>query len=201
MDSFWSAYQEYIRSYLPQWRYDLESGEVESAVLLAAAEMIEESRTRLARLPQKHELAFLRGWELTPLPADPMHAYASLTSPEGGFVGAGKELYMSGDGARLWHTAEDTQAEPARLTDQFLTGGGKVIPLCVPTLEQPTRLFDLQLEGLPGPEVRFSHPDALSSQHGCQVELTLPQASPRLLALLCGDSVSWSLVCACGDML
>ncbi|NBI80964.1 hypothetical protein D3Z48_02530 [Clostridiaceae bacterium] len=201
MDSFWSAYQEYIRSYLPQWRYDPESGEVESAVLLAAAEMIEESRTRLARLPQKHELAFLRGWELTPLPADPMHAYASLTSPEGGFVGAGKELYMSGDGARLWHTAEDTQAEPARLTDQFLTGGGKVIPLCVPTLEQPTRLFDLQLEGLPGPEVRFSHPDALSSQHGCQVELTLPQASPRLLALLCGDSVSWSLVCACGDML
>ena len=45
MDSFWSAYQEYIRSYLPQWRYDLESGEGESAVLLAAAEMIEESRS------------------------------------------------------------------------------------------------------------------------------------------------------------
>ncbi len=201
MDSFWSAYQEYIRSYLPQWRYDPESGEVESAVLLAAAEMIEESRTRLARLPQKHELAFLRGWELKPLDADPMHAYVSLTAPEGGFVGAGKELYMSGDGARLWRTAEDTQAEPARLTDQFLTGGGKVIPLPAPTPEQPARLFDLQPEGLPGPEVRFSHPDALSSRHGCQADLTLPQASPRLLALLCGDSVSWSLVCACGDVI
>lgn len=199
MDSFWRAYQEYIRSYLPQWRYDPESGEAESAVLLAAAELIEDSRTRLARLPQKHELAFLQGWELTPLPADPMYAYASLTSPKGGFVGAGKELYLSGDGARLWRTAEDTQAEPARLTDQFLTGGGKVIPLCPPAPECPSRLFDFQLEGLPGPELRFSHPDALSSRHGCQVELTLPQASPRLLALLCGDSVSWSLVCARGN--
>ncbi len=199
MDSFWTAYQEYIRSYLPQWRYDPESGEVESAVLLAAAELIEDSRTHLAHLPQKHELAFLRGWELTPLPAASMYAYASLTSPEGGFVGAGKELYMSGDGARLWQTAEDAQAEPARLTDQFLTGGGKVIPLGVPAPEQPVRLFDLQPEGLPGPEARFSHPDALSSLHGCQVELTMPQASSRLLALLCSDLVRWSLVCASGD--
>ena len=140
MDSFWSAYQEYIRSYLPQWRYDPESGEAESAVLLAAAELIEDSGTRLTRLPQKHELAFLRGWELTPLPANPMYAYASLTSPEGGFAGAGNELYLSGDGARLWHTAEDTQAEPARLTEQFLTGGGKVIPLPTPTQERPACL-------------------------------------------------------------
>ena len=71
-DSFWTAYREYIRSYLPQWRYDPESGEIESAVLLTTAEMIEDSRTRLARLPQKHELAFLRGWELAPLEAEPM---------------------------------------------------------------------------------------------------------------------------------
>lgn len=201
MDPFWTAYQEYIRSYLPQWRYDPESGEVESAVLRAAAELIEESGTRLARLPQKHELAFLRGWELDPLGADPMCAYASLTTPEGGFVPAGKELYMSGDGARLWRTAEDTQAEPARLEDQFLTGGGKIIPLRLPTPEQPARLFDLQPEGLPGPEVRFFHPDAFSSRHGCQVELMMPRAAPRLTALLCGGPVRWSLVCSSGDMI
>ncbi len=198
-DSLWTAYQEYIRSYLPQWRYDPESGEIESAVLRTAAEMIEDSRTRLARLPQKHELAFLRGWELAPLDADPMCVYASLTAPEGGFAGAGTELYMSGDGAKLWLTAEDTQAESALLTDQFLTGDGKVIPLRAPTPEQPSRLFDLQPEGLPGPEVRFFHSDALSSRHGYQVELTMPQAAPRLLALLCGDSVHWSLVCSSGD--
>lgn len=200
MDSFWATYQEYICSYLPQWRYDPENGEVESAVLLAAAEMIEESRTRLARLPQKHELAFLRGWELKPLDADPMCTYASLTSPEGGFVETGKEFYMSGDGARLWQTAEDTQAEPARLADQFLTGGGKVIPLCPPASECPARLFDLQQDGLSGPDVRFSHPDALSSRHGCQVELIMPQASSRMLALLCDQTVCWSLICASGDM-
>ena len=198
-DSLWTAYQEYIRSYLPQWRYDPESGEIESAVLRTAAEMIEDSRTRLARLPQKHELAFLRGWELAPLDADPMCVYASLTAPEGGFVGAGTELYMSSDGAKLWRTAEDTQAEPSRLTDQFLTGGGKVIPLRAPTPEQPSRLFDLQPEGLPGPEARFSHPDTLSSRHGCQVELAIPQAPPRLLALLCGDSVRWRLESSSGD--
>ncbi len=198
-DSFWTAYREYIRSYLPQWRYDPESGEIESAVLLTAAEMTRDSRTRFARLPQKHELAFLRGWELAPLEAEPMCVYASLTAPEGGFVGAGTELYMSGDGAKLWRTAEDTQAEPARLTDQFLTGGGKVIPLRAPTPEQPSRLFDLQPEGLPGPEARFSHPDALSSRHGCQVELAIPQAPPRLLALLCGDSVRWRLESSSGD--
>lgn len=192
-DSFWTAYREYIRSYLPQWRYDPESGEIESAVLLTAAEMTRDSRTRFARLPQKHELAFLRGWELAPLEAEPMCVYASLTAPEGGFVGAGTELYMSGDGAKLWRTAEDTQAEPALLTDQFLTGGGKVIPLRAPTPEQPSRLFDLQPEGLPGPEARFSHPDALSSRHGCQVELAMLQAPPRLPALLCGDSVRWRL--------
>ena len=43
-DSLWTAYQEYIRSYLPQWRYDPESGEIESAVLRTAAEMIDTSR-------------------------------------------------------------------------------------------------------------------------------------------------------------
>ena len=138
MDLFWTT-REYIRSYLPQWRYDPESGEVESAVLRAAAELIEDSELRLARLPQKYELAFLRGWELEPLAADPMYVYASLTTPEGGFVPAGKEFYMSGDGARLWRTAEDTQAEPAGLAEQYLTGGGKVVPLPIPTQDQPAR--------------------------------------------------------------
>lgn len=200
MDSFWNTYREYIRSYLPQWRYDAEGGEPESAVLLAAAELIGESRARLARLPQKHELAFLQGWELTPLDPDPMYACASLTAPEGAMVRKGKELYMSGDGARLWQTAEDTRAEPARPAEQFLTGGGKVIPLLLPTPESPARLFDFRPEGLPGPEIRFSHPDAFSSQNGCQVELIMPQASPRLLALLCGGGpVCWSLVRSSGD--
>lgn len=194
MDLFWTTYHEYIRSYLPQWRYDPACGEPESAVLLAAAELIEDSRTRLARLPQRQELEFLRGWELEPLDPDPMYAYAALTTPEGGFVPSGMELYMAGDGARLWRTAEDTQAEPARLEEQFLTGGGKVLPLSLPAPGQPVRLFDFQPEGLPGPEVRFSHRDAFASRHGCQVQLTMPQASLRLLAVFSGgDPVCWSL--------
>jgi len=199
LDSFWNTYREYIRSYLPQWNYAPESGEPESAVLLAAAERMEDSAALLARLPQKHELEFLRGWELEPLGADPMYAYACLTSPEGGPVRRGLELYLSGDGARVWRTAEDTQAEPARLVEQFLTGGGKRIPLPFPVPGKPTRLFDLRPEGLPGPQVRFSHPDAFSSQRGCMVQLQMPQASAGLLAAFTGGAARWSLARASGD--
>lgn len=195
MDLFWNKYQEYIRSYLPQWRYDAESGEPEAAVLLAAVELIGESRTRLNQLPQKHEREFLRGWELTPLDTDPMYAYASLTTPEGAMIRKGKEFYMSGDGARLWQTAEDTQAEPARLKEQFLTGKGKIIQLPLPIPKSPVRLFDFLPDGFPGPKVLFAHPDAFSSQHGCQVELIMPRASSNLRAHLCsGDFASWSLM-------
>lgn len=200
MDLFWDTFRDYIRSYLPQWRYDPDGGEPESAVLLAAAELIEDSRTRFARLPQKQELEFLRGWELEPLAAGPMYAYAALTAPEGGLVRQGTELYMSGDGSRIWRTAEDTQAEPARLTEQFLTGGGKVIPLALPAPERPVRLFDLRPEGLPGPEIQAAHPDAFASQHGCAVQLSMPQASPRLLARLSDSNLArWSLVRSSGD--
>jgi len=170
-------------------------------VLLAAAELIGDSAARLARLPQKHELEFLRGWELEPLTAGPMYACARLTSPEGGPVRRGTEFYLSGDGARVWRTAEDTQAEPARLSEQLLTGGGKVIPLPPPAPGKPARLFDLRPEGRPGPEVRFSHPDAFSSRGGCRAGLRMPQASGELLALFSGGGARWSLARASGGSL
>ena len=133
MDLFWDTYRAYLRSYLPQWRCAQDGGEPENAVLRAAVELIEASGVLMAGLPQKHELAFLSGWELEPLEAEPACACAALTAPEGGPVPAGTELYISGDGARLWRTVEDAQAEPARLTEQFLTGKGKRIPLPLPS--------------------------------------------------------------------
>lgn len=196
MDLFWDTYRAYLRSYLPQWRYAASGGEPEGAVLRAAAELIEASRASMAGLPQKHELAFLSGWALEPLEADPVCACAALTAPEGAFVPAGTELYLSGDGARLWRTAEDAQAEPARLTEQFLTGDGKQIPLPLPAPDQPVRLFDLHGEGTPGPELQFSHPDAFASQGGCQVEL-MPALRPSGLPEQLGGA-HWSLVCASG---
>lgn len=129
MELFWDTYRAYLRSYLPQWRYAAGGGEPEGAVLRAAVELIEASRARMADLPQKHEVAFLSGWELEPLEAEPACAWAALTAPEGVSVPAGTELYMSGDGTRLWQTVEDAQAEPARLSEQFLTGRGKRIQL------------------------------------------------------------------------
>ena len=83
MDSFWDTYHAYIRSYLPQWRYSLDGREMESAILLAAAELIRDSAARLARLPEKHQLAFLQGWPLEPLDPDPTCTYAALDAPQG----------------------------------------------------------------------------------------------------------------------
>lgn len=200
MDLFWDTFQAYLRSYLPQWRYDPSGGEPESAVLRAAVELIEDSRSRLAGLPQKHELEFLRGWALEPLGADPVCVYASLTAPEGVPVREGTEFYMSGDGARLWRTSEDARAEPARLTEQFLTSKGRIIPLPAPAPDRPVRLFDVHGEGAPGPELQFSHPDAFSSQNGCHAALVLPHASPQLLELLRdSEAAGWLLVCASGN--
>ncbi len=193
MESFWDTFHAYVRSYLPQWRFDPGGGEIESAVLLAAAELMEESEARVDRLPQKHELAFLQGWALEPLEPDLMSAYAALTAPESRPVPAGTEFYLSGDGGRLWRTAEDAQAEGIRLTDQFLTGGGAVIPLPLPAPGRPTRLFDFREGGLPGPEVRFSHPGAFRSQGGCGAALDLPEASGKMLELFSGNSARWSL--------
>ena len=199
MELFWEAFRAYIRSYLPQWRYDPHSGEPESALLLAAAEGIAESWTRLSLLPQKHELEFLRGWELKPLEPDPSFVFAALTAPGGRPVPAGTEFYLSGDGGRLWRTAEDSRAESIHLTDLLLTGSGKILPLPLPSPEQPARLFDFQGEGLPGPGIQFSHPDAFSSQGGGQAALALPEASGELLSLLGGGAARWSLLCASGD--
>ncbi|MDE6590632.1 MAG: hypothetical protein K2K53_09880, partial [Oscillospiraceae bacterium] len=199
MDLFWDTYRAYLRSYLPQWRYAEDSGEPEGAVLRAAAELIEASWARVADLPQKHELAFLQGWKLEPLEADPVYACAALAAPEGTPVPAGTEFYMSGDGTRLWRTAEDAQAEPAQLAEQFLTGSGKQIPLPLPTSGQPVRLFDFHGEGLPGPELQFFHPDVFSSQGGCQVELTMTRQFSRLLDLAGGGEARWSLVSTSGD--
>lgn len=200
MEPIWEAFQAYIRSYLPQWRYDPHSGEPESALLLAAAELIAETGARLSLLPQKHELEFLRGWALEPLGPDPACAFASLDAPGGRPVPAGTELYMSGDGGRLWRTAEDSRAESLRLTDLFLTSGGKMLPLALPAPGRPVPLFDFQGAGLPGPEVRFSHPDAFASRQGCQTALALPEASGGLLALLGGSAARWSLLRASGEL-
>lgn len=199
MDSFWDTYHAYIRSYLPQWRYSPDGGEMESAILLAAAELIRDSAARLARLPEKHQLAFLQGWPLEPLDPDPTCTYAALDAPEGCPVPAGTKFYLSGDGGRLWQTAEDAQAEAVRLTELFCTSCGEVFPLPLPTPGHPVRLFDFREGRLPGPEIQFSHPDAFRSRNGCQTALALPEAPAQMLALFCGSAACWQLIGSSGS--
>lgn len=199
MDAFWDTFHAYIRAYLPQWRFSPAGGEIESAVLLAAAELIRDSAAGLARLPEKHQLAFLQGWPLDPLGPDPMRAYAALAAPEGCPVPAGTKFYLSGDGGRLWRTAEDAQAEAVHLTDLFCTSRGDIFPLPLPAPGHPVRLFDFRGDRLPGPEIQFSHPGAFRSHNGCQTALVLPEAAARTLALFGSPAARWQLIGASGE--
>lgn len=72
-----------VSSYLPAWQYSPGDGQPEAAVLYAAWRLLEDTRQRLARLPEKHEAEFLRAWGLDPAPAVPMSVYATLTAPDG----------------------------------------------------------------------------------------------------------------------
>lgn len=201
MDAFWRSFEEYIRSYLPQWRYDKDSGEPEAALLFAAAQLVEGSRTRLKELPPRHELEFLGGWPLEPLPAAPMAAYAALNASRSTQVPAGYEFYLSGDGARLWRTAEAVWTGPLRLEAHVLASSsrGKLIPLPPPTAEGPLELFDFRPAGRQRQAVRFAHQDAFASQGGCDAELFLPDAPETLLDFLAGGAVEWTLLCGQGE--
>lgn len=202
MDTFWDEFESYIHSYLPQWQYSKNSGEPEAAVLYAMAELALDSRDRLHRLPQKHEIEFLNGFPSDPQGPSPRYAYAALTSAQGMPVPSGSEFYLSGNGERVWRTVEDAQAESARLMAQALSSGsrGKLIPLPLPTPEEPVPLFDFRADGAQRQAVRFEHPDAFASHNGCRASLILSGAGPELTAFLCsGRKTAWSLVSRTGE--
>lgn len=195
MASFWEDFEAYLRSYLPQWQYDPASGETESALLRAAAELLLETRGRLDALPERHKRDFLRLDETTPLAAQPMQAYAVLRGTAGEHVPAGREFYLSGNGNRLWRTREECRAESIGLVSQVLVGAveEKLIPLPPPTAEIPTRLFDLRTPGAEHREAQFSHPDAFSSLCGCTVSLILDCAGALVDFLGSEAAVRWFL--------
>ena len=195
MEPIREAFEAYIRSYLPQWRFRRGGPELEAALMTVLGELLEESGTRLERLPDLHERAFLRPW-LGPLQEGaPPFAYAALRAPRRTAVPRGSAFYCSGDGTRVWETAEDAWAESLRLSGMVLAGGegGKLIPL--PPPGEPVKLFDFRLPGAQVREVRFRHVAAFSSQAGCAVSLELAGASgPLLQCLRDPEQAEWSLL-------
>lgn len=187
--------EAYAASYLPQWRYQREGGEPESALLTALGLMLEESRKDLDRLPKRMEDEFLSGFALDERGEGTARAYACFTAPEETMVPAGSEFYLGGDGGRVWQVERDVWASPMRLTGHLLCGGGdgKLIPLALPRGEKGVKLFDFSAPGSQRRAVRFSHPDAFASRKGCQVRLTLARASQELLAFLTGSQAHWSM--------
>lgn len=185
-----------IRSYLPAWQIQPEDGQSEAAVLYAAWRMLEDTKTRMARLPEKHEIEFLRAWGLEPAKSTPMSVYAALTAPIGETVPAESQFYLSGSGTRLWNTTQTVHAESLHLLSQVLESGrlGKLLVLPPPTEEVPSRLFDFRATGNQRQAARFAHQDAFRSQNGCTVCLTFQAGDPNLLSFLTDTAqVRWSL--------
>lgn len=193
MTEFWTRFEKIVRSYLPDWQYNLEGPEAESALMTALGEMLATTEEGLRRLPEKHLREYLRGFGFDRQPGMSAHAYAALYAPRAIAVSKGTLFYQNGDGRRLWEAAEDGWAEPARLVEQLITGQGKVIRLPLPTGEMPSPLFAFQAPGVQHREARFSHHCALASPSECSVILRLDGASEALLRFLA--QAAWSLTC------
>lgn len=196
MNDFWTQFEQYVRSYLPDWQYQRSGPELEAALMTVLGEMLEESRHRLDQLPEKHLREYLSAWYDAPQAEEPMYAYASLSAPQSMVLPKETRFYRSGDGTKLWETTTNTCAEAGKLCEQIVSSGslGKLVQLPIPTAEEPSKLFDFHQCGIQRREVRFRHPAAFSSQAGCQVSLTLEAATDELLFFLCDPACSsWYL--------
>lgn len=185
-----------IHSYLPAWQMQPEDNQPEAAVLYAAWRMLQDTRARIAHLPEKHEIEFLRAWGLEPAKETPMSVYAAFTAPMGETVPAESMFYLSGSGTRLWNTMQTVHAESLHLLSQVLKSGrlGKLVVLPPPTEEVPSRLFDFRATGDQRQAARFAHRDAFCSRNGCTVRLTFHDGDPDLLSFLTDAAqVRWSL--------
>lgn len=198
MTEFWARFEERIRSYLPEWQYRREGPETESALMTALGEMLAATEESLRLLPEKYMREYLRSFGLDRRPGTPAHAYAALCAPRPAAVPRGTRFYRNGDGTKLWESAEDGWAGPGRLTEQMLTGQGKVLRLPLPDGKTPCPLFAFQAPGIQRREARFSHPCALASLSGCSASLRLDGASESLLGYLA--QAEWSLDCGDGEL-
>lgn len=190
-----AAFAERLASYLPEWQYDLE-GQPQAALLFAAQQLLEDTRERMSRLPQKHEAEFLSALGMEESPAVPMAAYAAFSAPRGASLPAGSVFYLGGKGTRLWKTLSSTQAESMKLETQRLESStrSREVILPLPSQEAPVHLFDFRSAPPQCPAVRFSHPYAFSSQGGSSIRLTLEEGEKELLAFLSDpNAVLWTL--------
>lgn len=196
MSGFWTQFEAYVRSYLPDWQFRRGGPEVESALLTVLGEMLEDSRRRLDELPDRHWAEFLSAWDHRPRPSEPMHVYAALTAPHSVLIPQGSSFYRAGDGTKLWHTMQDAWAEPCRLTAQICSDGrnGKLLAPPPPACGAPVRLFDFKAPGMQAREARFRRPGAFTSQSGCELALRLEGETDGLLRFLGGgENAGWYL--------
>ncbi len=62
METLWERLEDYARSYLPWGQFVRDGREPEAALLTALGLLLEDTAARLERLPEKHEIEFLRAF-------------------------------------------------------------------------------------------------------------------------------------------
>ena len=187
-----------IPNYLPGWQFEPADGQPEAALLYAGWQLLEDTRRRMEALPQKHEREFLNAWPLSPREPEPMRTCAVLRAPEGERLAAGSEVYLSGNGVRLWKTVQPVTAQSMELVTQILESAetGKLIEISPPTEQIPSRLFDFRHRGTQKNALRIAHPDTFRSGSGAEICLQLPECEPSILECLTDPArVRWSLEC------
>ena len=99
MDDFWAQFEAYVRSYLPEWHFQKGGPELEAALMTALGELLEDSRERVDRLPEKHEREFLRPWLGEPQASAPHVHLCRATRPQERTCNQGQSTLSLGE----WH--------------------------------------------------------------------------------------------------
>lgn len=174
--------KERAESYTPEWKFDIQSPDIGTALALIYAKMMEGTKRRFGKVWEKNKLAFLNELNACLLPAVPSHGYVQFLlvneEVEGAEVAAGTEVLADDNtlpgGRVLFETREDIFVTPAVLSDIYLACD-QYDMICEHYDRRkgdwkPFRMFVPQKPNLQKHELYFSHDTLLNVQTEAQIE-------------------------------
>lgn len=186
--------QERAGSYTPEWKFDVQSPDIGTALALVYAKMMEGTKKRFEKIWDKNKIAFLNELGASPLPAVPSHGYVQFLlvneEVEGAEVPAGIEVLADDstlpDGRVLFETKEDIYVTPAALSDVYLTCD-KYDMICEyydrkKADWKPFRMFAPQNPNLQKHEIYFSHDTLFDIQGASHIEVAWIESGSKLIS-------------------